>query len=154
MKSVAAFSALALLATVAIAKPLSKDAALNVMHERHEGMEAIGKANKELRRELTADAPNIATVRGAANSMATLAGKASKWFPQGTGPDVGKTGAKAQIWTQQADFNARLRDFQGAAKVLQIAAAKGDGAAAKAGYANLGKTCQACHDSYRMDMHH
>ena len=41
-----------------------------------------------------------------------------------------------------------------AAKALQAAAAKGDGNAIKAGYANLGKTCQACHDSYRTDMHH
>jgi cytochrome c556 len=154
MKSLVAFSALALLATVAVARPLSKDAALKVMHERHEGMEAIGKANKVLRRELTADAPNIAEVRGAANTIGNLAGKASKWFPEGTGPDVGKTGAKPEIWKQPADFNARLRDFQGAARTLQLAAAKGDGAGAKAGYASLGKTCKACHDDYRTDMHH
>jgi cytochrome c556 len=137
-----------------IAAPLSKQAALKIMHERHEGMEAIGKANKVLRRELTADAPNIAAVRAAAAQMSSLAGKSSKWFPHGTGPEVGKTGAKPEIWKHQADFKARLRDFQGAAKALHQAAAKGDGAAAKAGYANLGKTCKACHDSYRTDMHH
>ena len=67
---------------------------------------------------------------------------------------LGKTGAKPEIWKQKADFNAKLRDFQDAAKALQAAAAKGDGNAIKAGYANLGKTCQACHDSYRTDMHH
>ena len=154
MKSIIAVSALALLASVAVAKPLSKDAALHIMHERHEGMEAIGKANKVLRRELTADAPNIAEVRGAAKTMASLAGKASHWFPQGTGPELGKTGAKPEIWKQPADFNARLRDFQGAARALQLAAAKGDAGATKAGYAALGKTCKACHDSYRTDMHH
>jgi cytochrome c556 len=154
MKSVVAFSALALLASIAVAKPLSKDAALKVMHERHEGMEAIGKTNKVLRRELTADAPNMGEVRGAAKGMANLAGKSSRWFVDGTGPDVGKTGAKPEIWKQKADFNAKLRDFQDAAKALQAAAAKGDGNAIKAGYANLGKTCQACHDSYRTDMHH
>lgn len=154
MKSLVVFSAFAVLATVAVAKPLAKDAALKVMHERHEGMEAIGKANKILRRELTADAPNIAEVRSAANTIGNLAGKASKWFPEGTGPDVGKTGAKPEIWKQPADFNARLRDFQGAANALRLAAAKGDGAGAKAGYAKLGKTCKACHDSYRTDMHH
>ena len=154
MKSVVAFSALALLATVAVAKPLSKDAALKVMHERHEGMESIGKANKVLRRELTADAPNIAEVRGAANTVAKLAGKASHWFPQGTGPELGKTGAKPEIWQHQADFNAKLRDFQGASKALQVAAARGDAGATKGAYGDLGKTCKACHDSYRMDMHH
>ncbi len=143
-----------LAAAGAIAAPLSKQAALKVMHERHEGMEAIGKANKVLRRELSADTPNIAEVRKAARTMAGLAAQSSKWFPPGTGPDVGKTGAKPEIWKQNADFNARLRDFQGAAKALQQAAAKGDGRAAKTSYASLGKTCKACHDSYRSDMHH
>src|SRR5215218_9938412 len=112
MRSIVAFSALALLTTVAIAKPLSRDAALKIMHERHEGMEAIGKANKELRRELTGDAPNPAAVRAAANAMAGLAGKSSRWFVDGTGPDVGKTGAKPEIWKQKSDFTAKLRDFQ------------------------------------------
>ena len=154
MRLVLAVSAVALIASVAVAKPLSKDAALKVMHERHEGMEAIGKANKVLRRELTADAPNIAEVRSAANTIANLSGKASKWFPQGTGPELGKTGAKPEIWQNQADFSAKLRDFQGATKALQLAAAKADGNAAKARYADLGKTCKACHDLYRMDMHH
>ena len=33
--------------------------ALAIMHERHEGMEAIGKANKALHRELDAAAPDV-----------------------------------------------------------------------------------------------
>jgi len=123
------------------------------MHERHEGMEAVGKANKVLRREITADAPNIAEIRRSAGSMAKLAGQSSKWFPKGTGPEVGKTGAKPEIWQKPADFTARLRDFQGAAKLLN-AAATGDMNAVKARYADLGKTCKACHDSYRSEMHH
>src|SRR4051794_8640588 len=154
MRFVIAVSAIALIASVAVAKPLSKDAALKVMHERHEGMEAIGKANKILRRELAADAPNVAEVRGAANTIANLAGKSSRWFPQGTGPELGKTGAKPDIWQHQADFKAKLRDFQGAAKTLRVAAARGDVGATKGAYGDLGKTCNACHDSYRMDMHH
>lgn len=154
MRLVFAVSALALVASVAVAKPLSKDAALKVMHERHEGMEAIGKANKVLRRELTSDAPKVADVRGAANSLASLAGKSSHWFPAGTGPELGKTGAKPEIWQKPADFNAKLRDFQAAAKALQVAAGRSDPNGTKAAYASLGKTCQACHETYRMDMHH
>lgn len=154
MKFIIAVSAAALLASVAVAKPLSKDAALKVMHERHEGMESIGKANRDLRRELTSDAPNMATVKTASSQVANLAGKSSHWFPAGTGPELGKTGAKPEIWAQPADFNAKLKDFQGAAKALQAAANKGDAAASKGAYASLGKTCNACHTTYRMDMHH
>jgi cytochrome c556 len=143
-----------LAAAGALAAPLSKEAALRIMHQRHEGMEAVGKANKILRREVTAGSPNLRAVRGAAGSMAKLAGQSAKWFPQGTGPEVGKTGAKPEIWQKPADFSARMRDFQGAAKAMNAAAAKGDGAAIKARYADLGKTCKACHETYRSEMHH
>jgi hypothetical protein len=75
MKFVIAVSTIALVASVAVAKPLSQDAALKVMHDRHEGMESIGKANRDLRRELTSDTPNMATVRAAASQVSNLAGK-------------------------------------------------------------------------------
>ena len=126
--------------------------ALKITHERHEVMEAIGKTNKVLRREITAE--NVAGVRPAARTMASLAGKASHWFPKGTGPEMGHTGAKPEIWQKPDEFKARLRDFQGAAKALDAAARSGDLARVKAGYADLGKSCKACHDSYRTDMHH
>jgi cytochrome c556 len=143
-----------LAAAGAIATPLSKEAALRIMHQRHEGMEAVGKANKILRREVTAGSPDLAAVRGAAGSIAKLSGQSAKWFPKGTGPEVGKTGAKPEIWQKHADFLARMRDFQNAAKALNAAAAKGDISAVKARYGDLGKTCKACHDTYRSDMHH
>jgi cytochrome c556 len=143
-----------LAAAGALAAPMSTGAARKMMHERHEGMEGIGKANKILRRELTADAPNRAAVRTAAGNLAKLAAQSSRWFPKGTGPELGKTGAKPEIWQRPADFAAKLKDFQGAAKLLNAAAAKGDINATKARFGDLGKTCKACHDTYRMDMHH
>ena len=142
-----------LVAAGALAAPLSKQAAFRIMHERHEGMEAVGKTNKILRREITADAPNISRVRASAKSMASLAGQASKWFPEGTGPEVGKTGAKPEIWQRPADFSAKVRDFQAASKALHQGAARGDMAAVKASYGQLGKTCKACHDTYRTEHH-
>ena len=142
-----------LAAAAAVAAPLSKPAALKIMHERHEGMEAIGKATKTLRREIAADAPNIAVIRSSANAMANLSARSGKWFPAGTGPDVGKTGAKPEIWQKPADFAAKTRDFQAASKALQLAAARGDLAAIKSGFARVGGTCKACHDSYRSEMH-
>ncbi len=143
-----------LAAAAALAAPLSKQAALKIMHERHEGMEAVGKANKVLRREVTADTPNLRAIRKSAKTMSRLAVQSSRWFPAGTGPDVGKTGAKPEIWQKPADFNARVRDFQAAAKALDRAAARGNVAAIKSSYASLGKTCKACHDSFRSEMHH
>ena len=138
-----------LAAAGAIAAPLSQKAALKIMHERHEGMEAVGTTNKILRRELGADSPNLRAVRSAATSMTGLAVKSSKWFPKGSGPDVGKTGAKPEIWQNPADFAAKQRDFQAAARALERAAGAGNIAATKDSYAALGKTCKGCHDLYR-----
>ena len=151
----ASFAIIAVTATgsVVTAK-VSGPAAARVMHARHEGMETIGKNFKALHRELAAGSPDLAIVRGSASTIANLSKKASGWFPAGTGPDIGKTGAKPEIWQQPADFAAKLHNFQGAAKLLNAAAAKGDVNAIKARYGDLGKTCKACHDKYRTEMHH
>ena len=134
--------------------PATKEEAMKVMHERHEGMEQIGKSTKTIKRQLDSSAPDVAEIQKAATTIADLAAKSPNWFPQGTGPDVGKTGAKAEIWQNQKDFAARLAVFQRAAVAFNAAAASGDMPATKARYADLIGTCNSCHDKYRMDMHH
>lgn len=131
------------------AKPLSKAAALKLMHDRHEDMEKIGKAVKAARQQLTGPAPDMAVVRQSAATIAGFAPKVPSWFPAGTGPDVGKTMAKPEIWQKPADFAAKSRDFLKAALAFDAAAKSGDAAAAKAAFGDLGKTCKTCHDPYR-----
>jgi cytochrome c556 len=150
----AAVGTVALAGVALAAKPLTKGQGLAIMHERHEGMEDIGKQNKVLRRELTASTPNLAAVRTATTAIARHAAEASHWFPAGTGPELGKTGARPEIWQKPQDFAVKLRNFQVAARALDGAAKAGDFNAIKARYADIGITCKACHDSYRTDMHH
>jgi cytochrome c556 len=130
-------------------QPVSKQDAAKLMHERHEGMEAIGKATKTLGRELKGDSPDLAAVRAAAAKIAELAPKTSGWFPPGTGPDAGKTEAKALIWQKPGDFAVKTRDFQMAAAALNTVAQGSDVAAMKAAFGDLGKSCKACHDPSR-----
>ena len=139
-----------------IAAKLSGAQALQVMHDRHEGMETIGKAGKAINRELTGSSPNLAAVHAGAAQIADLSRKASGWFPEGTGPDVGKTGAKPDIWLPQnkADFAAKLHNFQVAAAAFNAAAASTDISLIKTRFDQAEGTCKACHDKYRMDMHH
>ena len=125
-----------------------------IMHERHEGMEAIGKANKALHRELDSASPDLAVVRASAARIAALSQKASRWFPAGTGPEAGKTGAKPAIWENSKDFAAKLHNFQVAARAFNGVAASGDIAGIKASWGNLGGACKACHDKYRAEMKH
>lgn len=141
-------------AMVILGAPISGEKAKAVMHERHEGMETIGDSNKVLRRELTAASPNLGAVREAAATIARLSQRATGWFPAGTGPEVGKTGAKPEIWQNPNDFAAKLHNFQAAARTFSAAATSGDVNAIKARYADLGGTCKACHDKYRSEMHH
>ena len=150
---IASVVALTAITTAATAK-VSGPQAAQVMHQRHEGMESIGKAFKALRREFDSSSPFDPTVRSSAAQIAGLARKSSGWFPAGTGPEAGKTGAKPEIWKTPQDFAAKLSAFQKASLVFNAADSSGDMNAAKARYADLGGTCKACHDKYRAEMHH
>ena len=151
-----AFASALILAAAASAATLKVGGApaARVMHERHEGMETIGKNFKALHREFDSASPFAPAVRTGAVQIADLSKKASGWFPAGTGPEAGKTGAKPEIWQNPQDFAAKLSAFQKASLAFQTAAAGNDMTAAKARFADLGGSCKACHDKYRAEMHH
>lgn len=128
---------------------VSGDDAKRIMDERHEGMEEIGDAMKAVGGALKAASPDLGKVREEAATIARLAPEVTGWFPPGTGPDVGKTRAKAEIWQKPEDFAAKTRDFQQAAQAFNAAAQGGDLAAIRTAQADLGKTCKACHDLYQ-----
>ena len=150
--------------TTAAAAPTGKDAVLGpaiaadrakaLMHERHEGMEDIGDAFKLVGRELKGANPNVAAIQKAAAEIAAGAAKAPGWFPPGTGPDVGKTRSKAEIWQKPQDFAAKNAAFLPAAQAFKAAAGAGDLNAIKAKAGELGKACKACHDRYRAEEGH
>lgn len=125
-----------------------------LMHERHEGMEAIGKANKAIRDQLQEDNPDLGIVRSNAAKIADLSQKASGWFRAGTGPEAGNTGAKPEIWQNTKDVASKLGAFQTAARELKAAADGNDVTAVKAKLGPLGDACKSCHDKYRSKMHH
>jgi len=130
-------------------EPVAPDRAAVLMHDRHENYERIGDAMKVITRELKGASPNLAAVREGAGTIATLAPQIPSWFPPGTGPDVGKTEAKAEIWQRPEDFAAKAHSMNQAAIAFQAAAGGSDLAAIRAAHANLGKSCKACHDLYR-----
>lgn len=131
--------------------PATREAALKLMHDRHEGMEDIGDAFKVVSRELKGDSPDLAKVRERAGTIARLAPQASGWFPPGTGPDVGKTRARAEIWQKPADFAAKSKEFDARAQAFSAAVQGTDLAAIRAAHAELGKSCKGCHDDYRSE---
>ena len=149
-----AATAVATTAAMSTGAPATKDEALKVMHERHEGMEGMGDAAKVIGRELKSDNPDLEAIRASAKKITDFAPHAASLFPPGTGPDVGKTGAKPEIWQNPQDFTAKAADFQKAARAFGAAAQGTDLAAIKSTWAELGNTCKACHDKYRSKMKH
>ena len=134
---------------VAAAGPLSREQALALMHDRHENMEALGDETKRISNQLKSTSPDLGQIRRSAARIAELAPKLQSWFPEGTGPDVGKTRAKAEIWQRPDDFVTKADDFVRAAEDFDSAAKSGDLGQIEASFATLGKSCKACHDSYR-----
>lgn len=131
------------------ATPLQKEQALALMKERHENYEKIGDAMKVISRELKGDNPDLGQVRSGAATIAQLAPQVPGWFPAGTGPDVGKTEARAEIWQKPEDFAAKAQAFREAALAFDTAAQSSDLATIRSAHANLGKSCKGCHDLYR-----
>jgi cytochrome c556 len=132
-------------------EPVAKERAAAFMHERHEKYEALGDAMKAVSRELKGAKPDLAVVRKNAGIINAFAPQIPGLFPPGTGPDAGKTEAKAAIWQKPDDFVAKSRDFTAAAKAFNAAAQGSDRAAIRAAHAAMGKTCKACHDLYRAE---
>ena len=127
----------------------SKDQALRIMHERHEAMEGLGKAMKTLHRELDSGKPDVNLVRAQTSTMAAVAAKIPSLFPAGTGPDVGKTRAKPEIWKQQDLFVRRSKEYLAAVQAIDAAARAGDMSKVMALHENVDKACKACHDPFR-----
>ena len=126
-----------------------RETAAQLMQERHDNYEKIGDAMKVITRELKSENPNLAAVRTGAQTIATLAPQVPSWFPAGTGPDIGKTEARAEIWQRPEDFSAKAEALEQAAMRFETAAQGTDVDAMRAAHGDLGKTCKACHDLYR-----
>src|SRR5262249_33718923 len=70
-------------------------------------------------------------------------------FPQGSGPDKGKTAALPVIWEKWSDFVAAQQKLeQGTQKLLQLAQAK-DEAGFKDQVKVIGQACGGCHEAFR-----
>jgi cytochrome c556 len=136
-----------------IAAAPSKDQALKIMHDRHEAMEGLGKAMKTLHRALDSSPPDINVIRAQTSLMASAAPKIPGWFPAGTGPNVGKTRAKPEIWTQHDLFVSKAKDYLAAAQAIDAAAKTGDVNKVMSLHENVDKACKACHDPFRAPEH-
>jgi cytochrome c556 len=99
---------------------------------------------------LKTEAGDMKDIGTHADAMLALSKIAPTIFPEGSGPDAGKTGAKPNIWTDTEDFKKVLAAFQENAEKLAMAAKSGDKGQIGEALGGLGKDgCKACHDNFR-----
>ena len=81
--------------------------------------------------------------------VAFLAPQLSEVFPDFSA--TGDTKAKPEIWSNRADFDSRLKDFQTHVAALAHVVEKdaGNVDTFKAAAAAVGKDCKGCHDEYK-----
>ena len=78
----------------------------------------------------------------AASSLNVLAG-----FPEDS--DLGETDAKAEVWMNWEDFEAKYRDFKTEAAKLAEVASDGDRDRVMAQFKVTADACKACHKQYK-----
>ena len=121
---------------------------------RHDHYHELGDNFKVIRDQIKTDSPDVAAIKTAAKTVNDASVNQEKWFPAGSGPEAGKTQAKAEIWSKPAEFKTAITNFAAAAPKLQAAANSGDVAAIKTAFADTGKTCKGCHETFRSEEKH
>jgi cytochrome c556 len=140
----AAFCAVALPAAAQFAKPEDaikyRKAAFTVMATHFGRVAAMANGKIPFDAKAAVENAEIATFM----SKLPYAG-----FIDGT--DKGDTRADPKIWTEMDKFKAAAAKMQDEMAKLNVAAKTGDIAAIKAAAGATGKSCKACHDTYRKD---
>lgn len=134
-----------------VAAPLFA-AAQDTVATRLAGLRQLGAAFKNVNDELKSETPQPYILQLSARQIRDAAKAQYGWFPAGSGPQPGiKTAAKAEIWSQPAQFKAAQDAFATQAAAFAKVAASGDVAAMRVQAKQLGAACGACHRAFRDD---
>lgn len=94
---------------------------------------------------------DAAEIQKRATRVAFLSELLTDAFPEASNIAEPDTKAKPEIWTNRAEFDKKLKDFQDhAATLAQVAATeKTDSAAFKAAAGTVGQDCKGCHEKFK-----
>ena len=81
-----------------------------------------------------------------AGAIAENLKKAGALFPEGSDKGDVETWAKAEIWTDFADFELKMQTARAQAEALQAVTEE---AAFRPALGKLGSSCKSCHQTYR-----
>ena len=84
-----------------------------------------------------------------ARGIAALAEISPGIFPEGS--DVEKSESLPAVWTNRAEFDAKMQEFVEASKGMAVAAESGDMSKVGPAIQALGGSCKGCHDDFRKE---
>ena len=125
--------------------------AADIVKGRQAGMMLSGVAMASIKAAIDAGQPP-ASQRFSTRALARWSHALPGLFPAGSGPDSGVTsGARAEVWTDRAGFEAKAAAYAEAADHLAELAGGEDAAAFSAQWTVVRASCQSCHDGYKAD---
>ena len=83
-----------------------------------------------------------------AERVAQIAPMLSEGFPAAT-KDLPHSELKPAMWSNRADFDAKMKDLVDRTATLATVAKAGDFATSKAAFFDTANACKACHDKYK-----
>lgn len=83
-----------------------------------------------------------------AATMAAIAPRLLEGFPEGSGSGA-RTEARPEIWTDMADFRAKMGDLERATADLAVASRSGDMKVIGPALGKVGGACKSCHDKFK-----
>lgn len=127
--------------------PFAVAADADPISARQDEMEGVGDSMKALSGIAKKQTPfDAAVVKQHGEAIAAHLAKAKDLFPAGSDKGGMETWAKPEIWTNRADFDAKLQAAHDAA--LELSKVEQE-AAFGAALGKLGNTCKGCHESFR-----
>jgi cytochrome c556 len=139
--------AVTLIAAMALGVAGVAASSTDAIKSRQHAMENVKDAMMALVAIVKGEAPFDATVvKENAATMEDHLGKASTLFPEGSGQGDVETWAKAEIWSDHADFVVKFKEARAAAEGLKSVSAEPE---FRPAFGKLGNACKACHQTYR-----
>ena len=120
-------------------------ASADSISERQANFKKSGQTLRMMRSQIAND--DFQSIADGAKWLAEWGATMPEHFPEGSGG--GQTDALPSIWQNFENFTALANNFETASLALHEAALTNDGAAVQNAMQAVGRTCGACHQSYR-----
>ena len=113
-----------------------------LQQDRNLTMKIIARSMNQIK-----NATDLADMEIPATAIVSATNKLFNMWPKGSG--AGKTRARNEIWSNMADFKAKLTEMKDAADKLSSVVKGTDMTVVKSRFIAVGRTCGACHKIYR-----